>query len=63
MIITKNLGRIRRVLRAVEARGPVAVLITVDEMGLFEKGLWCRDLRGKQRSPVTHWGRGHQGRD
>lgn len=63
MIIMKNLGRIRRVLRAVEPGGPIAVLNRGDEMGLFEKEHWCRDLRGEQRRHVTlGGGGGAQGR-
>lgn len=54
----KNLGRIRRVLRAVEPGGPIAVLNRGDEMGLFEKEHWCRDLRGEQRRHVTLGGGG-----
>lgn len=42
MIIMKKLGRIRKVLRTVRARGQLAVLIWVVEMGLFEKGLLNR---------------------
>lgn len=41
----EKLARIRGVLRAVGAKGQVAVLIWVVEIGLFEKGLLSRDLR------------------
>lgn len=51
----EKLGWDKGVLRAVEARGHV-VLIRVDEMGLSEKGLSWRDLRGTQKSHVTVWG-------
>ena len=48
----EKLARIRRVLRAVGAKGQVAVLIWVVEIGLFEKGLLSRDLREAREGAI-----------
>lgn len=48
----EKLARIRGVLRAVGAKGQVAVLIWVVEIGLFEKGLLSRDLRKAREGAI-----------
>lgn len=48
----ETLARIRGVLRAVGAKGQVAVLIWMVEIGLFEKGLLSRDLRETREGTI-----------